>query len=106
MDRNKAIGIIETWADELFKEQYVPGKFLVAIDTLKPQQQTPCSDDEQAACSGYETWLEKRLLEHNPRELCYVVEKDAPDYCRECCVIMRPECLRKRYEIYRRETEK
>lgn len=50
---------------------------------------------------GYTEWLEEKILECEPDILCDVVSEENEAWCENNCENMRPECLRKCYEIFK-----
>ena len=51
----------------------------------------------------YIKWLEQRLIETEPSILCDVVATETNTWCEINCKNMKPECLRKCFEICNKE---
>ena len=67
-----------------------------AVDLLRSLPSVEMSD-------GYTEWLEEKLLECEPYILCDVVVNEQDGECDGCEHQMRPECLRRCYEICKGE---
>lgn len=63
----------------------------------------PSADRPSWELDGYTEWLEEKLLECEPYILCGVVSAEDETWCETNCENMRPECLRKFYEICKKE---
>ena len=71
-------------------------------EKVRSQNLHPKSADRP---TGYQEWLEERLLDCEPDILCDVVSNECGEWCEDNCKGMRQECLKKCYELCKVEVE-